>query len=91
MFYKDDKGIECCELGSGDVGISIGTPVGLKKSECAIVIFSDIKKGEIDRLVPGYVGKYDYEVGAMFKLIFTDSKSVDVVLNALNKIKEVLP
>ena len=90
MFFKDEKGIEVCQLGTGDVIVSEVELKGISPKECVGIVFGKTKEGEIDRHLPEFQNKFDYEAGVKFKLIFTNPKSIDVVINALQKAKELM-
>ena len=85
MFYKDDKGIQVCQLGTGDVMVS---GIETKEGKPLGIAFGEIQKGTIGREILGMKGKLDYETGIKFKLIFTNPKSIDVVIDALKQAKD---
>ncbi len=88
MFFKDDNGIYVCQLGTGDVSVSNIEWKNILPKECVGIAFGEIERGEIDRHLPELDKKLDYIAGVKFKILFTDSKSIDVVINALQKAKE---
>lgn len=90
MFGKDEKGIDVCQLGTGDILVSEGEVKGISPKECVGVVFGEIQEGKIDRELPEFKGKMDYEANVKFKLLFTNPKSIDVVINALQKAKELM-
>jgi hypothetical protein len=85
MFFKDDKGIDVIQMGTGDVRVcEIGYP---NNSKLVGIGFGEAEEGKINRKLGGS-GKFDYEVGIKLKLTFTNTKSIDVVINALKKAKK---
>lgn len=88
MFYKDKQGIQICQLGIGDVSVSNIEWKDVSAKECVGVAFGEIERGAIDRHLPEIDNKLDYIAGVKFKLLFTDLKSVDVVIAKLQRAKE---
>ena len=90
MFFEDKNGILACQLGNGDVMVSEAELKDISPRECVSVVFGECNKGEIDRELPEFKDKADYEAGVKFKLLFTNPKSIDVVVNALQKAKGLM-
>lgn len=90
MFFKDNHGIQVCQLGTGDVSVGNIYYENIPPEECSGIVFGEIKKGKIDRKLPRMADKRDYDANIKFKLLFTDTKSIDVVINALKETKELM-
>ena len=90
MFYKDEKGIQICQLGTGDVSVSNIEWPDIKPKECVGVAFGKTKSAEIGKLIPNSKGKYDYEFDVKFKLLFTKPESIDVVIEKLQEAKALM-
>ena len=90
MFFKDDQGILSCQLGTGDVAVSECNLKGIPPEKCVAVVFGQCKEGKINRELPELTGKLDYEIGVKFKLLFTNPKSIDVVIAELEQAKDLM-
>ncbi len=90
MFFKDKNGIQVCQLGTGDIKVSEVELEGIPVKECVGVVFGECEKGKINRTIHGDKGKLDYEAGMKFKLLFTNPKSIDVVIKELQQAKELM-
>ena len=90
MYFTVKHGIYACQLGSGDVMVSDAELIGISPGECVSVVFGECKKGEIDRALPEFKDKLDYAAGVRFKLLFTNPKSIEVVINVLKKAKVLM-
>lgn len=90
MFYKDDNNIQVCQLGIGDVLVGNIEYKDIAPEECSGIVFGEIKRGEINRKLPELAGKRDCDANVKFKLLFTDVKSIDVVINALIETKRLM-
>ena len=88
MFFKDDNGIQVCQMGDGDVIVSEIKLTKASPKECVGICFGKTELGEINRILHEYKDKKDYEAGIKVKLLFTDVKSIDVVISKLNEAKE---
>ncbi|MCP4984575.1 MAG: hypothetical protein GY928_00525 [Colwellia sp.] len=87
MFYKDQKGIDICQLGTGNVSVSTIEWSNVSSQECVGVVFGETDKGEIGRRLEHIEGNRDCDVGVKFKLLFTKPESIDVVINKLKEAK----
>jgi len=92
MFFTDKNGINACQLGTGEriVLVSEAELEGVSAKECISVVFGETEKGNIGRCLPQYKNKKDFEAGVKIKLLFTDPKSIDVVINALRQAKKLM-
>ena len=88
MFFFDDNGIMTVQLGMGDVMVS--DVRGKGHDECTGIVFGEKGKGDIGEAIPDLVGKYDYEAATKIKILFTDTKSIDVVIEKLENAKKNL-
>lgn len=90
MFYKDEKGIDICQLGTGDISVSELEYPDISPKEVVGIAFGETKKAEIGKIIPNSKGKYDYEFNVKFKLLFTKVESIDIVIEALEKSKRLM-
>ena len=90
MFFRDKTGIQVCQLGAGDVMVSVGQLENVSTKECVAVLFGECAPGEIDRALSELGGKKDYEAWVKFKLLFTNTKSIDVVIKELQQAKSLM-
>ncbi len=87
---KDEYAIDIVEMGLGDVEVSVcgWEHEGVDVKEKVGVMFGPCEPGPIDREIKGTVGKTVKEVGGKLVIIFHDSRSIDVVINALQEAKK---
>ena len=90
MFFKDNNGIDVCQLGTGDVLVSEAELQGVPVNKCVAVVFGEIEEGDINRPLPKFKDKADYNSNVKFKLLFTNPKSIDVVIHELQQAKEMM-
>ncbi len=90
MFFKDNHGIQVCQLGTGDISVGNIEYEDILPEECSGIVFGEIEKGKIDRELPEIAGKRDCDANVKFKLLFTDTKSIDVVINTLIETKRLM-
>jgi len=87
MFYFHN-GVPRIQLGTGDVAVGV-----LKfydnPNKIAGIAFTQCEPTEIGSDMPDLDGKRENEVNAVFELLFTDVRSIDVVLSRLEKAKEI--
>lgn len=90
MFFKDDNEISVCQLGTGDVMVSETELKGISPKKIVGIVFGEIKEGEIGRSLPELEGKLDFEANVKFKLLFTKTESIDVVIEELKQAKKLM-
>lgn len=87
MFFFDENNILTCQMGTGDIMVSSVEFEKISLKECTGIVFGKCEQGEINRKLPEFADKKDSEAGVKFKLLFTDAKSIDVVMRALKQAK----
>lgn len=88
MFFKDDNGIDVIQMGTGDVMVTTVDFKDISTNERGGIAFAPCKAGKIDRPLPEFTGKIDYEAGVKLKILFSDIKAIDVVINQLELAKK---
>ncbi len=88
MRFKDKKGIDVIQFGTGDVGI--GVLGELATEDFFGISFFPIPETKIGEYLPEYDNKLDYEVGAYCKLVFSQASSVTVLIEQLQIVETAL-
>jgi len=90
MFFKDDTGINVIQFGTGDIEVTAGL-LDLPKETIGCVSF--ISQGEME--IGGEAeraktddGECKLDTLAHTRMVFTDVKSIDVVMEYLQKAKD---
>lgn len=88
MMYRADDGTVCIQFGTGDVVVALS--VTEEDRHTVGISLVDAPPGKIGREVPEYKG-FDIECGCVGARLFFDRvESVDVMLAALARVKELL-
>ena len=90
MFFKDSNGINTIQMGKGDVAVSEVALIGVPKNKCVGILFAKCRSGKIDRPLKHLKGKKDFEIETYIKILFTNPKSIDVVIKELKQAKKIM-
>ena len=83
MFYKDDNDIDVIQLGNGDVTVCNILFDNYSEKDVVGIGFIPGTSGEIGEYKTDLEGQIDREANMKLKLLFTDIKSIDVVISQL--------
>lgn len=93
MFFTTNNGVNVIQFGSGDIEVGPATIKGNSKIGTVSLIPTKkpMKIGEeIDRSKERKAGMTDADIGVHTRLVFTDSRSIDVLVEALLKAKQFM-
>lgn len=92
MFYKSDSGVNIIEFGTGDIEVCGTILKERNEVGCLYLIPQDpVPVGDwIDRSEENAAGLTDEDLGVHTRLIFTDPKSIDVVVEQLLEAKRLM-
>ena len=92
MFFTDDDGTNVIQFGNGDIEVAHGVLADPTET-FGSVAFIPCPPGEIGRHNPNNVTEecsLDVDRGVHTRLVFTDIKSIEGVINQLEKCKEAM-
>lgn len=86
MFYEDDDNISTVEAGRGDVIFMAGLQANLKNGTLSVVENCGIchEIGEVHNFKEM---TKDYDLNTVFRLVFTNPKSIDALIDQLKTVK----
>ena len=87
MFYKDDNNIDIIQLGNGDVTLCNVLFETHSDSDVVGIGFIPGDPGAIGEYKTNIGGQKDHEASMKLKLLFTNSRSIDVVISQLLEAK----
>jgi hypothetical protein len=90
MFFKTDEKINVIQFGTGDIGITAGL-LDLPEETIGSVALTPKDPNEIgSEFNTGDECKLDTMIGCHTRLVFTDSRSIDVLIDRLEKCKVLM-
>jgi hypothetical protein len=87
MFFIDDDGVNVVQFGTGDISISPGL---IKDSNNGSVSLIPQKPQPINARDDYLGNRIDTDLGVHTRLVFTDSRSIDVLVNMLEASRELM-
>ena len=90
MIFKDEHGINVVQFGTGDVLVAAGTLKSEEPKEVVSVSFCQKDSGEIGVKYPELSGKFDCDINGHTRFVFTKVESIQVVIEELEKAKEMM-
>ena len=87
MFFKDENDIDVIQMGTGDVMVTTLEWKATPTKNQAGIAFAPCEPGNIARPLSKFKGKIDYKAGVKLKILFSDAKAIDVVINQLKMAK----
>ena len=90
MFFKTEEGINVIQFGTGDIGITTGL-LDLPEETIGSVALTPKDPNEIGaEFNTGDECKLDTMIGCHTRLVFTDKRSIDVLIDRLEKCKVLM-
>ena len=90
MFFKTDEKINVIQFGTGDIGITAGL-LDLPEETIGSVALTPKDPNEIgSEFNTGDECKLDTMIGCHTRLVFTDKRSIDVLIDRLEKCKVLM-
>ena len=90
MFFKTEEGINVIQFGTGDIGITAGL-LDLPEETIGSVALTPKDPNEIGaEFNTGDECKLDTMIGCHTRLVFTDKRSIDVLIDRLEKCKVLM-
>ena len=90
MFFKTDEKINVIQFGTGDIGITAGL-LDLPEETIGSVALTPKGQNEIgSEFNSGDECKLDTMIGCHTRLVFTDKRSIDVLIDRLEKCKVLM-